>query len=182
MLRILSFILLTSCGLRSDDELFKNPFKGDWNLQSIKCYKPDIRGQLAEDFPVDENDRIEMNFDAKSFDYNVAGTTNDGCSLSATGTYTIDFENTVTGLISYDNISGGSSSDCEIRSTDNNGAGTVNVKVQFLSLREEVSNLYWNKDAGNILIQSNSGFKGSPSTADGFCGGNCTCYNLFVPN
>jgi hypothetical protein len=182
MIRILSFILLTSCGLRSDDELFKNPLKGDWNLDSIKCYKPDIRGQIAEDFPVPENDRIEMNFGAKSFSYSVASSSGTGCTLSSTGSYTIDFENTVTGLITYGNINGASSTNCEIQSTDNRGAGTYNVKVEFLSLRDEVSDLYWSKDSGNILIQTNSGFKGSPSTVDGFCASNCTCYNLFVPN
>ncbi len=182
MLRILSFILLTSCGLRSDEELFKNALKGEWNLESVKCYLPDIRGTLAEDFPVPENDRIEMNFGARSFTYSVSGTTGSGCTLSSTGGYDIEFENTVTGVVTYRNINGASSTTCEIRSTDNRGAGTFNVGVAFLSLRDEISDLYWKKDSGTLLIQANSGFKGSTSSGEGFCSENCTCYHLFVPN
>jgi hypothetical protein len=182
MLRILSFILLTSCGLRSDDELFKNPLKGSWKLKEVNCYDTDIRGTKRESFPINAIDSIEIDFSAKSFSYNVSGLTGDGCIHSATGSYTLDFENTVTGLVSYGSISGASGTACKVRSDEVIGGGTpFDIDVGFLSLNSEVTNLYWNKDKGDLLIQSNSGYKGTPRGND-YCGSSCTCYNVFESN
>ena len=164
-------VLVSSCGLRTDEEVFKNPFVGKWNVSKVECYYPSSRGDLKEAYPKAALDKIELNFTGRTFTYAVAEDSG-VCNTNASGNYDISFDTAIRGAVGLTSVI--TSSGCGITMTDVSGSGTRSVKLGLSAVDTATQNLTWFVEDDKLNLQVSTEFKGSDNVA--FCNSSCKCF------
>lgn len=163
---------MSSCGLRQDSESFLNPLIGTWNLAEIECY--DAEGNRDEEYKVSSSEQVQMIFQSRTFRYAVSDGT---CITSAEASYRLGFKAEKKGTTTYSKFTL-SSEGCTISINDSSSGQPYDVPFGMTALDEDSQDLNWEiNDAGYLVLQVSTGFKGSDS---GACAAECTCSGLYL--
>lgn len=162
----LILILLSSCGIRVDDENFDNIFPGTWEVNSVRCFRDGI---AVENYSTTQAGRIiRFVFENKSFTYTVSDT---GCSLNMTGLYSTVYSSATGGNASMFELQNATT--CNITLSDP-GSGASNQSISFTLLEVLANSLEFNFSSNRMDLEFPTSFDGSPESS--LCSNVCQCF------
>jgi hypothetical protein len=165
-----------SCGVRNDDEAYKNLLIGNWIFSGMDCYKPDISGVKKEIYSVNSLHTNEILFTSRTFVYSVSEG-GGACNTTANGNFLVEYLNSTEGTISYSSITT-NSAQCAIEHVENTGAVKGSIEFGFSTTVSNSTNIKWSVIADELTLQVSTGYKGTSQAA--YCASQCTCFSRYT--
>lgn len=171
-LRIVVFILFSSCGLRITNYVDDNVLIGSWKMDKIVCYSSGLT-TIIEQYELTSDMSAQVDFQRADFSYSLSSNT---CSTSATALYVTEFEGDRRDTLLLKDVISGQACSINLNDSGPNATGTVDVVFDLYA--PNAKDLYWNIDTINevdvLSLQMFTTFQGSSSA--GGCGSKpCTC-------
>jgi hypothetical protein len=117
---------------------------------------------------------IQVVFNGSQISYSSVGV----CTTSSQGIYTVNYENTTSGLINITNVvTGGTSCTEDITDRGDSNVGTVTIPTTMDGVDTQDRSWFMDESSNTLYIENFTNFTGSSDILA--CNGDCICRGVF---